>query len=241
MDQDKHLQGIFSGGPDDGRAFYFGREEADGAVSVRALDDDFQATGEPAAVPRDEFLAAYDLEPELSYKLISQRIMRGDLLRKSRKFAEAETEYQGVRGVDENNIRANFGLGLAYLEAGQHRKAEVVFDRLVELDETFDERHKHLFNELGISLRKQRLFDLTLKYYSRALKLILDEDENLHFNMARALYEKGELAEMFRHLRKTLEICPDMAEGRRFLDFLDRSGVTPQTAEDQRFFASLAG
>ena len=83
-----------------------------------------------------------------------------------------------------DNVRANFGIGLTYLERGESDKAENIFARLIKLDGAYEEEHKHLFNEFGISLRKNKMFSQSLEYYLRALDLT-KKDENLYINIAR--------------------------------------------------------
>jgi len=74
-------------------------------------------------------------------------------------------------------------------------KSRLIFGELVTMDGAFENRHKHLFNEFGINLRKSSLFEEAVRYYSRALEIngdLFGEDENLYYNLARAYYEKGE-------------------------------------------------
>jgi hypothetical protein len=61
----------------------------------------------------------------------------------------------------------------------------------VGLEAAFAPEHKHLFNEFGISLRKSRMVDQSIEYSTRALALT-STDENLHYNVARAYFEKGD-------------------------------------------------
>ncbi|MEA4856960.1 tetratricopeptide repeat protein, partial [Solidesulfovibrio sp.] len=135
------------------------------------------------------------------------------------KYVSAEKEYQKIKGIDEDNIRANFGLGLVYLALKKADKAVYIFDRLVRLEETFEPRHKHLFNEFGISLRKQGLFDEALKYYFRARELSPDDD-HLLLNIARVYFEQHRLPEAEAAARQALALNPDLAEARRLLDHI---------------------
>ena len=69
---------------------------------------------------------------------------------------QLEQEREQSRALLEHmgNVRANFGIGLCYIDRGEREKATEVFERLVKLDAAFEDEHKHLFNEFGISLRK---------------------------------------------------------------------------------------
>ena len=83
-----------------------------------------------------------------------------------------------------------------------------------------------LFNSLGIRLRKARLFDAALKFYERAATLAPD-DENIYHNMARALFEKGEMKMAMDRLKKSLDLNPELRESRQFVRFLRRRYLGP--------------
>ena len=236
---DKRLEGIFSETASEDEApsavaHWFAREADDGSMRVRRLDDSFRAAGAPVSFPRDEFFERFSLEPELYYKYVSQRLMQGDMLRRGNRMAEAGAQYRSVLEVDEDNLRANFGVAMVYLSLGKESKARQAFDKLASIDEMFDPEQKHIFNELGISLRKQGLHDLTLKYYSRALELA-PGDEHLHFNIARCRFEMGRYDEMFRHLRAAFELNPDVPEFRQFLEYITRKRLFPKDEGTRAF------
>jgi tetratricopeptide (TPR) repeat protein len=89
----------------------------------------------------------------------------------------------------------------------------------VRLDAAFDKQHKHLFNEFGINLRKNRMLDQALDYYKRAEDLT-QTDENLHYNIARAFFEKNDVANCFEYLKKALAINPELSAARKFITYL---------------------
>lgn len=123
----------------------------------------------------------------------------------------------------EKSARAGFGLGLTYLRRGNLEKAEEIFTRLAEMDAAFVPEHKHMFNDFGVSLRKQSLFDTALKHYLRALELAGEDDHLLH-NIARAYFEKHDLGNCVKFLEKSLEINPDLKVSQQFLRYIERQG-----------------
>jgi len=199
--------------------FWFVKETPNGNFSVQSLDMDFKRQGQPFEISRNTLFEDYHLEPDLSYRLLSQPLLIGDHYRASTKYNQAEQEYQKIKRIDEDNIRANFGLGLLYLAMDKPDKASYIFNRLVELEETFEPQHKHLFNEFGISLRKKGLFDEALKYYFRARELCADDD-HLLLNIARVYYEQHRLPEAETAARDALALNPDLAEAKRLLDHI---------------------
>lgn len=197
--------------------YWFVKEIEDNAFDVQSLDMDFKRQGAPFRITREKLFEDYHLEPDLSYRLLSQPLLVGDHYRASNKPASAEQEYLKIKRIDEDNIRANFGLGLVYLAMDKTEKASYIFDRLVRIEEAFEPRHKHLFNEFGINLRKKGLFDEALKYYFRARELS-PADDHLLLNIARVYYEQHNLAEAEKTAREALAINPDLAEAKRLLE-----------------------
>ncbi|MHC1788839.1 tetratricopeptide repeat protein [Solidesulfovibrio sp.] len=199
--------------------YWFVKEIDDDTFEVQSLDMDFKRQGKPVAITRTKLFEDYHLEPDLSYRLLSQPLLVGDHYRATAKYANAEQEYLKIKRIDEDNIRANFGLGLVYLAMNKTEKATYIFDRLVRLEEAFEPRHKHLFNEFGISLRKKALFEEALKYYYRAHELSKDDD-HLLLNIARVYFEQHRLPEAEATAREALAINPELIEAKRLLEHI---------------------
>lgn len=189
-------------------------EQEDGSIEVQPLNTNYVPTGPKRIVSREEFLTKFAPEPEFyvttvfpKMKELNKTIARGDRHRANGENFSAEMEYNSAIKVDEENIRANFGLGLTYLERGDTSKADNIFERLVKLDASFDGEHKHLFNEFGISLRKNNMLEQAVDYYSRAIELS-PNDENLVYNIGRAYLEKKDYKKSTEGFLKALEIDP---------------------------------
>lgn len=86
---------------------------------------------------------------------LQKTIARGERHRKNKEYYSAEYEFKNALKIDEENIRATFGIGLTYLDRGELDKAKMVFKRIYNLNGAFEREHKHLFNEFGIKLRKK--------------------------------------------------------------------------------------
>lgn len=208
-------------------------------MEVKQLGSDFKPHGDPKKVKKPEFFKNYTLEPELWYKQVNQKINKGDLYRQKNMLHEAQIEYTQATVIDEDNIRANFGLGLVYLAMDLKEKAEEICLKIMNIDETFEEKHKHLFNEFGIKLRKQGLYDTAIKYYNKALKLA-GEDDHLHFNLARAFFSMDQTEQAFDHLRMSLELDPQSKNTKAFLKYMLEQGVRPSTRINHFFLKSLS-
>ena len=237
------LKGIFSspclpGQPSDPavpKHYWFCKEMGDNLVSIQLLDEHYLPTAKQHHMNKDAFLADFTLEPDLGYRLLTQRVLMGDYYRNQGMNVEAKIEFQQVLRIDEENIRGNFGLGLAYLALNQLEKGRYAFEKLVRLDESFKAEHKHLFNEFGIALRKKGLFDEALAFYHRA-KTLCPDDEHLLLNIARAWFEKGDTEMAYQELKTCLEIKSSFREALAFLGYLRKMSIFPKDAQLRAHF-----
>lgn len=216
------------------KAFWFCSELADGQMEAQPLNVNYVPSGPKKVIPREQFLESFAPEPELyitdvlpRMREINKTIARADRHRANKESFSAEMEYKNALKVDEENVRANFGLGITYLERNESAKAENIFERLVKLDAAFEEKHKHLFNEFGINLRKNGMLDQALAYYRRAADLS-SNDENLMCNVARVYLEKKELNSSLDFLLRALALNPRLDAGVKFLAWFISSGRIPE-------------
>jgi len=205
-----------------------GIEPGQRVVMVQPLNNNNIPAGTKEAVPLEDFLKRFS--PELEFyqeevyprmKELNTTLQRAESRRDQGALYSAQFEFENALNVDEQNVRANFGLGLTYMARGESEKAGDIFERVVKLDAAFAPEHKHLFNEFGINLRKSKLHDQAVDYYTRALQ-ITTNDENLYYNIARAYFERGDLAECRENLDKALQINPTFEAARQFMDFLKK-------------------
>jgi tetratricopeptide (TPR) repeat protein len=203
-------------------------KEEDGKLAVQPLNDKMVPVGAKTYISREELLKSYLPEPAVYLNTVlpnmvsmEQAVARGDAARERGELYTAEYDYKTALDMNEEHVRAVFGLGLVYLERGDDENAVKIFQKLVKIDAAFHEDHKHLFNEFGIKLRKRKLYPQALKFYSRAYHLSR-QDDHLLFNLSRTLYEKGRPTIAARFLRKSLAINPDFEESRQFLNHLER-------------------
>lgn len=201
-------------------------------LEIQPLNKNYVPSGPKRTVGLEELLEKFSPEPEFYVSTVYPRlrelnkvIQKGERHREKGEIFSAELEFGQALAVDEENIRANFGLGLTYLDRGESNKADDIFQRLVRLDAAFDKAHKHLFNEFGINLRKNKMIDQALSYYQRAEELAV-RDDNLMFNIARAFFEKKDYKNTMQYLQKALELNPDHDESRRFINFLEEKGLS---------------
>ena len=203
-------------------------EMPDGTYRTRSLNKHFVPSGASKTLTREELLADFLPEPELYMnkvlpilRKVQQTVDAADEHRRQGELISAEFEYKNALRVDEEHIRATFGLGLTYLDRGESDNANLVCRRILTLDAAFEEEHKHLFNEFGINMRKHRMYSQALRYYFKAYRLT-KSDENLLYNIARTYYEKRKFKLARKFLDMALVIKPDFAESETLSSAIDK-------------------
>ncbi|MBU1001440.1 MAG: tetratricopeptide repeat protein [Proteobacteria bacterium] len=206
-------------------------EELEECIEIQPLNVNYVPSGPKRMIPKEDFLEKFSPEPEFYVSTVfpkmnelKESIKKGDKHRTKGETFSAEVEYEHAVNLDEDNVRANFGLGLTYLERGDDTKANDIFERLVKLDAAFELEHKHLFNEFGINLRKNKMYEQSVDYYERAIELA-SSDENLHYNIARAYYEREQFGECAKHLKMAMNMNNDFAEAAQFMKFLQDNNL----------------
>lgn len=228
------------------KTFWFCVELDDGTVKIQPLNINYVPSGSTKEITREQFFTSFSPEPELyvttvypKIREMDKNIARGDRHREKGEYYSAEMEYGSALKLDEQNVRANFGLGITYLERGENAKAENIFERLVRLEAAFEQEHKHLFNEFGIKLRKNKLADQAVVYYNRALELC-PHDEHLFYNLARAHLENKNIRKAVEYLLQCLDINPLLEPAVKFLQWMVANQLVPEE-EKQNAAAALRG
>lgn len=208
--------------------YWYARRLSDETYEVQPLNENNVPSGMRHELSKGDFMRDFTPEPGFyeqrtlpQLKSLQKKLELGAQYLDQRLFGPAEREFLKATMIDEENVEANLGLGTVYSESGEAQKLKQVLDILLSKDETFNEEQRHMFNTFGISLRKQGLHEEAIAYYAKALDYN-DGDENLHFNIARAYYARGEPedAELTeKHLRRALSLRPDFAEAQKFLKF----------------------
>jgi tetratricopeptide (TPR) repeat protein len=189
----------------------------DDTISVQILDMDGAPLPIKEKVPVDEFLKRFTYEPDkfkvskTPAQLTAERhVAMAEKHIERKEFNSAEYEYHKALKADQENVRANFGLGKVYLETGDVEKAAEIFGRLARQDNILAPENKHFFNDLGRELRALKLYDQAIDFYEKARKMMDSEDEHLLFNLARAAYESGDQARAGAFLDQALALNPGL-------------------------------
>ena len=206
----------------------FAEEQPDGTYLVRSLNKNYIPSGKSRPITREQLLTDYLPEPDLYMNKVVPMMRRarlnadaGDVHRAEGELMSAEFEYKNALRVDEEHIRATFGLGLTYLDRGELENAKLVCRRIITLEAAFGEEHKHLFNEFGIKMRKHRMYEQALRYYFKAYRLS-KTDDHLLYNIARTYFERGKLPLAQKFLAMAQAINPAFPEAEALSRAIER-------------------
>ena len=214
----------------DQKTYWFIRRSPEGDYYVQALNANAIPSGPVTPVTKGEFLSNY--QPEAGYyekhclpfiESLKKKIALAEKHLSEDDLDGAEKEFLKALLLDEKHPKANIELGKIYLDKGDGKKLAAALRRIFSIDVLFMEQERHLFNEFAISLRKEKRYAESVSFYEKALERNAG-DENLHFNVARALSESGDTAGAIRHLEQALAIHPGFEQAARLLEHI-RSAV----------------
>jgi tetratricopeptide (TPR) repeat protein len=215
------------------KAFHFVEQTADGGIEYQTLNVNYVPSGPKRKMSMEDLIERFSPEPEFylnsvypKMQELQRAIENADAHREKNETFAAEHEYGAALAVDDENVRANFGIGLTYMQRGETGKADDIFERLVKLDAAFTPEHKHMFNEFGINLRRSKMYNQAVVYYKRAMDLTVN-DENLRVNLARALFESKDIQGCTEQLVAALNLAPGCDPATKFLNWLMEKKLVP--------------
>lgn len=217
--------------------FCLAKQISDEEIEVRYLNNNDEPMGEAEVVQLNDFLNDFSFLPYYmeqkkaeKEKQINKRIASAETHVERNELHSAEFEYTMALKIDEDHLRANFGIGNLYFKMGQPEKAKKVFTKISGIEAIFEKKNKHLFNECGMHLRQQNLFDEAIAYYEKAVRICEEDDENLFFNLARAYFLNNNTEKAEEAISRALLINPDFTDGKAFINYMKLKSKDKGTA-----------
>lgn len=208
--------------------YWYVRRTAPDKYDVQPLNASHVPSGLRKEITEIELLTGYTPEPTYyrtftvpALDSLARKVAQGEAMMAKGNVDEAERQFMKALMFDDANVQANYGLGEVYSEKKDFDKLKKVMKTLMGQDAAFDQEHRERFNTFGISLRKNKHYDDSVIYYTRAIELNAG-DEHVHFNMARVLFEKGEMEQCLQHLNIALAVNPEFAEAKKFMAFVEK-------------------
>ncbi len=207
-----------------GENVFYAEELPNGEVKLSLLNLAGQPTNITEVVTKEEFFRRCTPYPDFvpPAKKKNEKLLKlkekadryaslGNLHLKKKEYNSAEFEFCRALKLDEEHVRANYGMAKLHLEKGEEEEARRILDKLTHIEALFEEENKHIFNEFGIDLRRMKMYQQALDSYSKALEINPD-DPVLNFNKARALIDLKRYPEALEHLKKALRLRPNFPE-----------------------------
>ncbi len=209
--------------------YWYARQLSEEEFEVQPLNTHHVPSGVRSKMEKMDFLKQYTPEPTY-YRLhtvpaletLGRKIKMGENAFADGDMDEAESQFIKALMISKKDIDANYGLGEVYSEIKEFNKLKGVLNTLLGLDEAFTIEHRQKFNKFGISLRKNGHYDESIKYYEKSLEIV-DDDENVYFNLARVYFEKGKSAECISSLEAALNLNPEFIEAQKFLKYCQKA------------------
>jgi len=208
--------------------YWYARQLSPSEFEVQPLNTNHVPSGVQTVLEEMDFLKQYTPEPSYyrihtvpALETLTRKITMGEEAFAKGDLDEAERQFIKALMIEDKNIDANYGLGEVYSEQKDFEKLKVVLNTLLGLDKAFTHEHRQKFNKFGISLRKNGHYDESIRYYEKSLEIV-NNDENVYFNLARVYFEKGLNDKCIGSLEKALNINPEFVEAQKFLKYCKR-------------------
>jgi len=203
----------------------------DKTIALELVDGDGNPTGELVEedLSSDDFNDKYTscshhdcpLQPktidEIKKKMAENRVAMGEEHLKNGELDKAEDKFNRALVFEAGNLKAEFGIGKIRMEQKKRTEAEEIFKKISESNEIYDMANKHTFNEFGIYLRRQEMYDIAIQSYEKAITMD-EKDVALYFNLGKAYAMKGEFGPGIEKLKEALAIQPDFPEAAEHLE-----------------------
>lgn len=182
--------------------------------------------GVTAGTPQDKirfFQQALHLDPQYD----KARLDLGRTYYGERQYADAISTLDKIPLTDPLSRQANFVLGLAAYFRGNYVRAKTAFE-FVASQLPLTEVH----NNLGVVAARQN-DSHAMRYFQKAVQAD-PADADYRFNLGLAYYHAGNLTDAARQLREAVNLHPNDAEAKAFLEAITppaTSGVQPSASK----------
>lgn len=215
----------------DNVTYWYARQLSTEEFEVQPLNAQHVPSGIRTELKEMDFLKQYTPEPGYykihtvpALKTLAKKIEMGEEAFAEGDMDEAESQFIKALMIDNKSIDANYGLGEVYSETKEFEKLRKVLDTLLGISEAFSFEYRQKFNQFGISLRKNGHYDESIRYYEKSLEIV-ENDENVYFNLARVFFEKGMNSQCVTSLEQALSINPEFIEAQKFLRYCKKKGA----------------
>jgi tetratricopeptide (TPR) repeat protein len=194
---------------------------------TQQLDSAFQPIADPERIPSAYFTKNF--VPE--HSILAAPIARPQILSQPEHLPRVDTvaaqpERQAPKSseIKLTEIRMREAFRQTLLRLKRPRERQTAINALQQLAQTADNivpKHKHMFRDFGVALRKKNLPDLALPFCQRVLELAPDDD-HAHFNLARIFFILEQYNKAIKHIHTAMELNADETIYQRMLTHLNK-------------------
>lgn len=141
---------------------------------------------------------------------ITQKIEKDEEAAEAQRVQIAQSEE-----LKKEEIRQKIKEAVKFIDEGNLPQAKEIIQ---DSEEIKDGIVLH-YNARGMESRAIKNFDDAIGNYSKAI-IVSPQDENLHYNAARACFEAGKREKAEEYLDKALKLNPEFQEGKIFYEYL---------------------
>ncbi len=206
---DKEFVGVFSRTDATGKKTYYFVWAAGSVYSIQMLNGQFQAVDMLKTVDAATLTTKFTHEPHIKKypKTEAHRLLTTQSTRASTEDVES-------------TLRELFRKALVRIKrTNSVETALPLFKNLLEIQEGITDKHKHMFNDFGIELRKRKCYPEAVAFAQRTL-MLSPNDDHAHFNVARILIEMGDYDEAEQHILSAQYINPDSRIYKKTLQYI---------------------
>ena len=196
MDSNKELRTLYP--------LQFNYEPGKERELLNAIRELLQALNEQQAAVAQDRLAELEKTKEAALAKGQEYLDANERNKAKAHFAKITKEFSDLKG-----------------EAGEmFLKAEMYEEAIEYLGQALEDSPDalHLYNRIGIALRKVGRFETAETYYRKALEFKKD-DPNLYFNLGRLYFEWKKWKRMEKAAAIALKYRPDFDQARKMMDF----------------------
>jgi tetratricopeptide (TPR) repeat protein len=164
-----------------------------------------------------------DLANEAQKQLAELERKKQESLKKAKKLLEekeidqADRIFQQLIKEFDKDFKLKIDISDSLIDAEEYKKA-IEYLKLAYKD---NPQSVHIFNRLGMALRKLGRFAEAEKAYLQALKLN-PKDEYLYFNIGRLYLESKDWEKAIQMAKKALELNPQFEQAQKMLSFVQK-------------------
>ena len=161
-----------------------------------------------------------DLETNLEFIKSMIVAQEQEIVERVHKDEEA-VEFQRLEGArtesaKKDEIQQKIAEAIKLIDEGKLSQAMV---EIININEDIRSEVILHYNTMGMKDRETKQFDGAISNYSKAIS-VSPEDENLHYNMARAYFEASQHDKAGEYLGMALKLNPEFKEAKVFYNYL---------------------